>query len=129
MKKVIEAIAQHDTETLDVMLDDVESGEDAEERLVREAVQKPAATFRSVFGPVIFNRARGWLSQSVRDYAWTDRERDASWPETLLTQVATYARHPLARDLRGTPTQEVVAREIRKAQAFRTAYEAVSGVS
>lgn len=56
---------------------DAEMPEEAEERELREAAALTGATFRSVFGPTIYNKARSWLSQDARDYAWSSSERDA----------------------------------------------------
>lgn len=45
-----------------------------------------------------------------------------------MTQVSAYSRHPLAQGLPGTPRPETVKREQTKAENFKTAFEAVSGM-
>lgn len=94
---------------------------------VRPGPDRPAATFRSTYGPSIYDNARRSLSSYAARYGWTSREKSAAWPGIFLTALARAARDPGAHEFKDAPNLKMLDEQIRKAQNFRRAFESVSG--
>lgn len=95
---------------------------------IAERAKLPGATFTSAYGPAIFEEARTRLSNRAFSHELSSREKSAAWPEIFLDDVMRRTAEPLARSLPELPAHGKLMAEMKKAEQFKQAYEAVSGV-
>ncbi|RKT35319.1 hypothetical protein BXY70_1352 [Roseovarius halotolerans] len=109
------------------MTDEILDAEFEDLGAVRPVPDRPASTFKSTYGPSIYDNARRSLSDNSARYGWTRREKSSAWPGIFLTALARAAREPGAHEFKDSPNASLLEVQIRKARDFQRAFEAVSG--